>query len=60
MNKSQYFEELKDIITDPIYQAQTTSDIKQEIAKNMWCISMPSELTEEVNSEDYIWNFLVR
>ncbi|SEU33033.1 hypothetical protein [Paenibacillus sp. NFR01] len=57
MNKVQYFEDLKEIITDPIYQGGSENDLKDEITNNMWCLAIPMELTQEITSEDLMGFF---
>ena len=54
MNKQEYFEDLKEIITDKIYIGNSVIELDEEIRNNEWLISMSQELCEITKKEDFL------
>ncbi|WDH96910.1 hypothetical protein PUW24_22645 [Paenibacillus urinalis] len=59
MNKEQYFKNLEDVITDPIFIGTSIHDLNKEISNNMWAISLEEEIAKELRIEDFL-NFFNR
>jgi hypothetical protein len=53
MNKEQYFKNLDDIVSDPIYIGKSEDDIHLEIQTNMWRISLDGDLVNEITIADF-------
>lgn len=54
MNKDDYFRNLEDIITDPMFIGISTEDLDQEISNNMWCITLDQNLATEISTHEYV------
>ena len=54
MDKKQYFNNLEDIITDPIYVGSSIEDLDKEISTNMWRITLEQELASQIRTNDFI------
>ena len=52
MSKEEFLVELEDIIVDELFIGNTTKDLQDEIAHNMWRISMNQELANDFTVND--------
>lgn len=52
MIKTEFFEGIKEIITDEIYLAESTNEIRCEIAANCWSIGIHSETAKQIEPKD--------
>jgi hypothetical protein len=53
MTKQEFLLELDEIVSAPLFIGKSESDIKEEIANNMWYISISSELASVLTTEDF-------
>lgn len=54
MDKYEYFKNLEDTITDPIFIGSSKEDLDKEISNNMWRISLEQELASRININDFV------
>jgi len=54
MNKQEYFDDLKEILTDEIYMGDSITELNNEISNNLWLISMPQELCSVTDKKDFL------
>jgi hypothetical protein len=54
MNKEQYFKNLEDIITDPIYVGTSIEELNDEINNNSWRITLEQSLSSEITVNDFV------
>ncbi|WP_205439647.1 hypothetical protein [Peribacillus alkalitolerans] len=54
MNKIEFFQDLEEIVVDPLFIGESEEDIDQEIANNTWSISISNELAVELSLKDFM------
>ncbi len=54
MDKQTYLERLKVIEQDAIWLGKYARDLNKEIAQNMWAVTVPQTLIDEVQTEDLV------
>jgi len=54
MNKAEYFNNLNEIIADPLFIGKTPDDLKSEIANNTWGIGITKDIAKLVEVNDFI------
>lgn len=59
MNKIKFFQDLEEIVVDPLFIGDCEDDIDREIANNTWESSISNELGAQLRVKDFV-DFLVR
>lgn len=54
MDKNEFFEDLEEIVVDPLFIGDSEDDIDQEIANNTWLISVSNDLGAQLSVKDFI------
>jgi hypothetical protein len=54
MNKIEFLQDLEEIVVDPLFIGDCEDDKDQEIANNMWKISISNELGTQLSVKDFI------
>lgn len=54
MTKDQYFKNLEEIITDPIFIGSSKKDRDQEIDNNMWRITLERNLARQISVNEFV------
>ncbi len=54
MDKVEFFQDLEEIVVDPLCIGDSEADIKREIANNNWSISISYELGTHLSVKDFI------
>lgn len=53
MDKNEFFQDLEEIVVDPLFIGNSIEDIDQEISNNTWSISVSNELSIELSVKDF-------
>lgn len=54
MDKIKFFQDLEEIVVDPLFIGDNEEDIDQEIANNSWSMSISNELGTQLTVKDFI------
>jgi hypothetical protein len=54
MDKEEFFQDLEEIVVDPMFIGDSEDAIDQEIANNTWSISVSNELVTQLSVKDFI------
>jgi len=54
MNKTEFFNELSNQISAPIYLTDKTDEIKDEIDNNFWILTAPKEIISQTTTADFL------
>lgn len=54
MDKIEFFQDLEEIVIDPLFFGDSKEDIDQKIAMNTWSISISNELARDLTVKDFM------
>ncbi|WP_246277400.1 hypothetical protein [Neobacillus endophyticus] len=54
MDKNEFFQDLEEIVVDPLIIGDSEDDIDQEKVNNTWSISISNELSTQLSVKDFI------
>jgi hypothetical protein len=57
MDKIEFFQDLEEIVVDPLVIGDSEEDLDKEIANNTWSISISNELATELSVKDFMGFF---
>lgn len=53
MDKNEFFQDLEEIVVDPLFIGNSKEDIDQEISNNTWSISVSNEMNIKLSVKDF-------